>query len=135
MSLSLKFHTDPSFCWGDIPLFVTVYNLENKTLGFFSSWIMAKSKKIFRLFGTPSGLFLIQLSIKNLNSNRREKKHAILINIKVWRETMKKWHNFLSICILMKFDHMYHLMIWSAHWIDMRRLLNIVFFNSNFMST
>ena len=34
MSLSFKFCKDPSFCWGDIPLFVTVYDLELKILSF-----------------------------------------------------------------------------------------------------
>ena len=29
MSLSFKFHNDQSFCRGDIPLFVTMYNFEN----------------------------------------------------------------------------------------------------------
>ena len=39
MSLSLKFHKDPSFCWGDIALFVTLNNLEVKLLG-VSPWII-----------------------------------------------------------------------------------------------
>ena len=30
MNLSVKFRKDPSFRWGDIPLFVTVYDLELK---------------------------------------------------------------------------------------------------------
>ena len=34
MSLSFKFRQDPSFRWGDIPLFVTVYDLELKILSF-----------------------------------------------------------------------------------------------------
>ena len=34
MNLSFKFHKDPSFRWGDIPLFVTVYDLELKILSF-----------------------------------------------------------------------------------------------------
>ena len=33
--LSLKFYKDPSFCWGDIALFVTLYNLEVKILCIF----------------------------------------------------------------------------------------------------
>ena len=35
MSISLKFHKDPSFRRGDIALLVTLYNLEVKMLGFF----------------------------------------------------------------------------------------------------
>ena len=110
VNLSFKFGKDLSFRWGDIPLFVTVYYLQNKTLGFFHHELWPKVKKIFRLFGTPLGLFLIQISTNNLNFDRRKKNHAFSINIKVRRKlwlTMKKWHNFLSICILMKFDHMY----------------------------
>ena len=34
MSLILKFHKDPNFSWEDIPLFLTLYNLENKK-GYF----------------------------------------------------------------------------------------------------
>ena len=34
MNLSFKFPKDPSFRWGDIPLFVTVYDLELKILSF-----------------------------------------------------------------------------------------------------
>ena len=34
MNLSFKFRKDPSFRWGDIPLFVTVYDLELKILSF-----------------------------------------------------------------------------------------------------
>ena len=34
MSLSFKFRKDPSFHWGDIPLFETVYDLEFKILSF-----------------------------------------------------------------------------------------------------
>ena len=34
MSLSFKFRKDPSFLLGDIPLFVTVYDLELKILSF-----------------------------------------------------------------------------------------------------
>ena len=47
MSLNLKFHNDQSFRWGDIALFATLYNLEVKILGLFSSWIIAKSKDKF----------------------------------------------------------------------------------------
>ena len=32
MNLSFKFRKDPSFRWGDIPLFVTMYDLELKIL-------------------------------------------------------------------------------------------------------
>ena len=45
--MSFKFHKDPSFCWGHIALFVTLYNLEVKILGLFSFWIIAKSKISF----------------------------------------------------------------------------------------
>ena len=34
LSLSLKFREDPSFRWGDIPLFVTLYDLELKKILF-----------------------------------------------------------------------------------------------------
>ena len=34
MTLSFKFPKDMSFCWRDIPLFVTVYDLELKILSF-----------------------------------------------------------------------------------------------------
>ena len=34
VNLSLKFRKDPSFRWGDIPLFVTVYDLELRILSF-----------------------------------------------------------------------------------------------------
>ena len=69
----LKFQKDPSFRWGDIQLFVTVYDLENKTLGVFHHELWPKAKKLFWLFGTPLSLFLIQLSINNLNLYRRKK--------------------------------------------------------------
>ena len=62
-------------------------------LGFFHHELLPKVKTLFRLFGTPSGLFLIQLLIKNLKVNRRKRPHAISIKIKVRRElrlTMKK---------------------------------------------
>ena len=39
--------------------------------------------------------------------------------IKVRRErrlTVKKWHNFLSICILIKFDHMVSLVLYGTVW-------------------
>ena len=36
-SKSLKFRKDPSFCWGDISLFVTVYDLELKILSFLKT--------------------------------------------------------------------------------------------------
>ena len=34
MSLNFKFRKDPSFFWGDIPLFVTLYDLKVKILSF-----------------------------------------------------------------------------------------------------
>ena len=92
MSLSLKYHKAPSFCWEDIPLFATVHNLEHKTLGFFHPKLWSKVKQLFWHFGTPSGLFFMILSINNLNL-KRIKKLAILMNIKVRRElwlTMNK---------------------------------------------
>ena len=63
-----------------------MYNLENKTLGIFHHELWPKVKKLFQLFGTPLGLFLIQISTNNLNFDRRKKPHAISINIKVRRE-------------------------------------------------
>ena len=42
--MSLSLDKDPSIGWGDIALFVTLYNLEDEILGVFSSWIIAKSK-------------------------------------------------------------------------------------------
>ena len=36
LSLSFKFHKDPSYHWGDITLFVTLYNFEVKIAFFFS---------------------------------------------------------------------------------------------------
>ena len=47
---SSKFHKDLSSRCGYIPLFITIYNTEDKTLGVFSSWIMAKSKTIILSF-------------------------------------------------------------------------------------
>ena len=39
--MSLSLDKDPSIGWGDIALFVTLYNLEDEILGVFSSWIIA----------------------------------------------------------------------------------------------
>ena len=36
VSLSLKFHKDPSISGEDIPLFVTPYNLEHKNIRYFT---------------------------------------------------------------------------------------------------
>ena len=48
IGLSLKFHKDQSFRWGDIAL--TMYNLEDKIFGvFFSSWIIANELSICTL--------------------------------------------------------------------------------------
>ena len=49
LSYELKFdiHKDLSFRWGDIALVVTLYNLEVKILGLFSSWIIAQSEICF----------------------------------------------------------------------------------------
>ena len=101
--------------------------IKNRPEGFFYHELWPKGKTLFWLFGTPLGLFLIQLSIKNLKVNRRKRPHAILINIKVRRElrlTMKKWHSFLSICILMKFDHMF--CYYSAYIFRIQRVTPLV---------
>ena len=50
INISMQFHKAPCFLWGDIALLVTLYNLDVKILGFFSSWIIAKSKKIILTF-------------------------------------------------------------------------------------
>ena len=62
-------------------------NLENKTLGFFQHELWQKVKKIFRLFGTPSGLCLIQFSqyeTLNYNSPFYTEKSGILISFPLW---------------------------------------------------
>ena len=41
MTLSLKFQKDPRFGWGDIQLFVPLYNIELTILSFFSFSITA----------------------------------------------------------------------------------------------
>ena len=48
MSLTVKFHKEPNFHWGDIPLFVTLYkcNVEVKILSFFHPQLYPKVKKI-----------------------------------------------------------------------------------------
>ena len=43
MSLSFKFRKDPSFRWGDILLFVTLYDFELKILSF----LKPTKKRIF----------------------------------------------------------------------------------------
>ena len=51
MSLSFKFCKDLSFCWGDIPLFVTVYDLELKILSFLNppkNAILSAKKRTLR---------------------------------------------------------------------------------------
>ena len=50
MNLNFKFRKDPSFRWGDIPLFVTMYNLEDKTIVFFQPELGSKVKPLFLKF-------------------------------------------------------------------------------------
>ena len=50
MILSLQFHKDLSFCWGGILLFVTMYNLEDKTIVFFQPELWSKVKQLFLKF-------------------------------------------------------------------------------------
>ena len=57
MSLSFKFHKDPSFRWGDIPLFVTMYDLELKILSF------SKPQKNSILCGKICPLEIVKLII------------------------------------------------------------------------
>ena len=56
ISISLKFHKDPSFRWRVISLFVTLYNLE---LSFFSSQIIANFEKINLILLKPHLPFFI----------------------------------------------------------------------------
>ena len=57
MSKSVKFRKDPSFRWGDIPLFVTMYDLELKILSF------SKTQKNSILCGKICPLEIVKLII------------------------------------------------------------------------
>ena len=62
---SLKFRKDPSFRWGDIPLFVTMYDLELKTLLFSKTKItviLSNKKQTLRI------IFFYFFLMKTVNS-------------------------------------------------------------------
>ena len=91
MNLNLKFHKDPSFCWQDIMLFVTLYDLEVKILGGFSSWIVANSEiSICPLEMVNLILYLI-VSIGSLLS---DKKKVLKSNI-YWPHTNEYCEHYL----------------------------------------
>ena len=54
MSLSFKFCKDPLFCWGAIPLFVAVYDLELKIK------LFSKAQKNAILTGKKSKIYVLQ---------------------------------------------------------------------------
>ena len=56
MRLSFEFRKDPSFRWGDIQLFVTVYDLELKILLFSKT----KKKRNFKQQKTLPKIYLLQ---------------------------------------------------------------------------
>ena len=63
MNLSIKFYKDRSFRWGDITLFVTLYNLEVEIFSVFSFWILAKSRLSFK----PLEMVNIIILFDNIN--------------------------------------------------------------------
>ena len=71
MSLSFKFRQDPSFRWGDIPLFVTVYDLELKILSFSipsKNAILSGKKRTLRFIFF---IFFLMIILRNLLSDKQ----------------------------------------------------------------
>ena len=94
------------------PLLLTIFFVF--TFQWISEYIgqkIAKSNGLSPFLRDTLCLFFMKSSINNSSLDCREKTHATSCNIKARRElwlTMKKWHNFLPISFLMKFDHMWN---------------------------
>ena len=100
MRKSLKFRKDPSFHWGDISLFFILFKTPPK------NGILSSEK---RTLGTIFLNFFWMRTVESPWSATRKKRfrNRTFIGLtRVSRVNTKKWHNFLPISFLMKFDHM-----------------------------
>ena len=109
-----KFHQDLSFRWGDIPLFVTVYDLGLKILSFSNpskNAILSGKKRTLRFIFFK---FFLIIMIRNLLSDEQKKRfeNPTFIGL-TWLSRMNTiWGNHLPISngvtLLVHISHMGH---------------------------
>ena len=112
MSLNFKFRKDPRFCWGDIPVFVTMYDLELKILSFSNppkNAILSGKKRTLRFIFFKFFLIII---FKNLLSDKQKKRFENPTFISLTRVSRMNmiWGNHLHISngglLLVNISHM-----------------------------